>query len=336
MFSVIVFLNDFDSSKNIKKKAKKLFEQINKTKDIEYIFVVENKNIQLIDLFQEMEIKNKNANFKFSYYSKETSFNILMKNISRLISNDYFFIVSGFSIINNDFIKTISSIVEKNDVDVIEFRPFLDGFIEWEAADRLAKNKLNKLLKIRDNKDIIAYTFPFTYNKIFSTDLLAKTLKSHFSVKDFKDNSDYLFSSLLYFLFLNASTYWYIPASLSSFEIDEVHVKNFNDIFYQWNLIQNKCRENGDYVEEINYAKWFHLDIFMCALYSVKSIFDFKNNLPKKYYEKLQAIKEKEFNDFELKNLYMVSSENKNNEIELLRKINPISKWNKLLKELED
>ena len=335
MFSIIVFLGRYKNEAIAKKFFNKLSNLIQQQKNIEIIFIVEGKEEFLLNIIQNFQEKNLDVFVKFIYISKRISFDKIMLNINKLITNDYFFILDNSITMDNKSLNTLSRILKNNELDILEFRPEFSKILKWKPIDRLEQNKINKKLEINKNESIIAFTFPFIYNKVISSDLLDKTLKMN--VIENNNDSSIFFSSLIYLLFLEASKYFYLPETLSNIEIIEEDIPNFNKLIQQWNSIQSIFKEKNKFVKEINYAKFFYLKVIICSLLSNNSILNLikaKNNLiQKKYCDKLKQIKKDEFLHFELENSYMIMNNSK--EVQLLKTFYPISKWNKIFKELE-
>lgn len=340
MFSVIILFNQLRKEIITKKFFSKLASSLRNQQEIEVIFVIEN-DYELINYIQEFQNANHNCIVKFVFSNRENSLNRILEQVNKLVTNDYLFFLTFPSKIVPGFFNTITKIIDANNPDIIEFKPLLDNFIKWNPKDRLASNKYNVVLKIKDNPDIIAFTYPFIFNKIISTSLLNTVLK-FFATDTMYDTSNILFTYLVYLLFLKANKYYYLPNQLISIEIEEKHILNYNSILSQWDVIQEKYSNEHKYLEEISYAKLFYLKIILCSMYlqgksNIKEKLKTKkyttNLSQKKYQEKLDQITYSEFKDFHLKNKYMLLP----NSIEanILKQNFPISKWNKLLKELE-
>ena len=340
MFSIIILFNEYKKESITRKFFSKLSSSIKTQKETEIIFIVEN-DYYIIDYIQEFQNDNPNTIVKFIYTNKRITLNKMLEKINKLITNDYFFFLSYPSEIAPGFFNNIIKIIDNNSPDIIEFKPSLTNFIRWNPNNRLDSSKFNKLLKLANNNDVVAFTFPFIFNKIFSSTLLNRTIK-HYLRKTDSDNSNIFFTYLTYLMFLKANSYWYITNQLITFEVNEIYILNFNSIFTQWDIILEKFNIEAKYLEEINYAKFYYLKIILCSLYSlknpkIKKIMN-KNNSndlnQKKYQDKLDQIAYSEFKDFYLKNKYMVL--NNAPEISLLKQNISISKWSKLLKELEN
>ena len=340
MFSIIILFSEVKKETSIKKFFSKLSSSLRNQKEIEIIFVVEN-DYNLINYIQDFQNKNNNCIVKFIFSNRENSLNMILEQANKLITNDYLFFLSYPSRIVPGFFNTITKIIEFNTPDIIEFKPSLLNSIKWNPKDRLKSEKYNTTLRIKENPEIIAFTYPFIFNKVISTNLLNTTLKS-FLTDTMYDASNILFTYLVYLLFLKANKYYYLPNQLLSIEIEEKHILNYNSILSQWEIIQNKYVSENKYLEEVSYAKFFYLKVILCSLYSqnksnIKDKITNKKHVSnlsqKKYQEKLDHIIYSEFKDFHLKNKYMLISELK--EVNILKHNYPMSKWNKLLKELE-
>lgn len=343
MFTIIVFLIEEKNKLQEKKVFSRLSSLIEKQKKIELIFVVDDKSYSWISLVENFQNKNPNLIVKLVFSSKKISFNNLLENATKLITNDYVLFFHPSSSFEDDFLESVSRVINKNpNLDIIEFKTKISGILKWKANNRLTKNKVDKLLKISENPEVIAFSFPFIYNKAVSTNLLVKSIKNFW--KEFnEDFSTLLFSRFIYLIFLNAKNYYYDSKLLVELNISDELIPNYKNVINCWILIEDIFIQENKFVEEIRYAKLFYLKIILCSLYSMqgmikvkKIINNHKNNLlQKKYYEKLSKIEDQEFKHFVIKNKYMLQKQNLV-EINLLKQHHPISKWSKLIKELKN
>lgn len=339
MFSIIVFLNELNKEENPKKFISSIFSSIKKQKNTELIFVINKKDIDTIDLIQSFEKKEKSAIVKYMYTSREMSFNKYIQNINNIITNDNFFILSYPSMLDEKVIEKLSKIVSTYNPDVIEFKPSFSGLMNWKPSNRLTNDKCNKLLKIEAHPEIVAYSYPFIYNKVFSTNVLNKTIKRLKFIDE--SISNIFFTSFIYSLLINSETYFYIPNDFYDFNISTNNIPNYKDVFLQWKTIIDIYNVDKKYYEEINYAKYYYLKIILCSLYVSHDKFfisklKHKNEntiLQKKYFDVLNQVLDKEYNHFGNNNKYMMLSSK--NEANILKENYPISKWSKLVKELE-
>lgn len=337
MISLIILFDKDKKTFSTKKFFSKLLSLINKENGIEIIFIIEN-DYELIDYIQELENDNPNAIIKFVFASKKTTFNKIIEKARKLITNEYFLIINQNSEILPDFFNVIHKIIKTNNPEIIEFKPSLSKLVKWNPQNRVDEDKNNKLLDINENKEIVSYSFPFIFNKVFSTSLLNKVINKHL-IKTDGDNSNILFTYLTYLMFLNAKTYWYFPKQLVVFDVIESNFQNYNSVLSQWDIIEERFQVEDKFIDEISYAKYYFLKIIICSLYLSNTTkmqkLRMKSNLnQKKYQEKLNQILANEFKDFELKNKYMILNKN-SKEVSLIKKNHAIAKWPKLIKELE-
>lgn len=337
MISLIILFDKDKKTFSTKKFFSKLFSLVNKEKGVEVIFIIEN-DYEIIDYIQEFENNNPNAIVKFVFGSKKTTFNKIIEKARKLITNEYFLIINQNSKILPIFFNVVNQIIKGDNPEIIEFKPSLDKLVKWNPQNRLNEEKNNKLLNINDNKEIVSYSFPFIFNKVFSTSLLNKVINKHL-IKTDGDNSNIFFTYLTYLMFLNAKTYWYSPKQLVVFDVIENNFQNYNSVLSQWDIIEERFQVEGKFIDEISYAKYYFLKIIICSLYLSNTTkmqkLRIKSNLnQKKYQEKLNQILANEFKDFELKNKYMILNKN-SKEVSLIKKNYAIAKWPKLIKELE-
>lgn len=340
MFSIVIFLNELEKNENPNKYIASIFKAIKKQKESEIIFVLNGKNAKLIDEIQKYENTNKSINIKYLFTSKLLPFNKYIQNLNDLISTDFFIILSYPSQLSETSIQTIVRTIKNNEkVDIIEFKPVFNKILNWKPKSRLSTAKQNKLLKINENPEIIAFSFPFIYNKVISTNILNKIVKM--TRVDEETSSNIFFSSCIYSLLLSSSKYIYVPQPITEVYTSKNNIMNYKDVLNQWKIIENIYQIEKKYIEEISYAKYYYLKIILCIMYSISdksfsSLLGKNENkvLQKKYFETLKIIDE-EYSHFSNSNKYMIPNEKTSKETTLLRDSLSISKWSKLSKELE-
>lgn len=340
MFSLLVIIDETKPEKDLKiflKKLLKLIKSSKNNKDLEIVFVFNEKNITLVNLMDNFLELNENIFIKFIYSSKYLTFNKIIQNFSTLVNNDYFLVLFDVDDFDANFFDKATRELKKEKVDILEFQINLKGKnLKWKPKKRNSNEDLNKVLNISKNPKIITTSLPFIFNKFISLELLRKTLP--IIDKKNKDVSNELFSEIIYLIFLNAEKYKFTTELFLNINIDErAQFIDYDDIIKMWNMIKSYFINYEKYLQEIDYAKLFYLKIILCSFYSFeifKNLLNKKRSfLQKKYSEKLNVIIKNDFNNFYLKNDYMLNSDLK--EVKILKENHRISKWNKLFKELE-
>lgn len=288
----------------------------------ELVLVVDTNAEGVLDVIEAIPAKLKRR-VKVIYNSKRSGRNDAIKNGAALASGDYSMITSVADSFDNNFVlNTLKLIKEKDGVDIIEFKAKFKDPIKF--AGKIRKTQ-NKTIVIKDNKKILAYTYPFDFNKIFKTEVLRGVAKlpkvldvnSKFSIK------------YAYLPFYVADTY---STSNKTLVISKSTLaSNFNPLLInrQWkSLIELDSKYLDDaYYTELMYAKMFHQLVFMFGFVGVsknKVLLTKLNTMYKK------GLKE-EFENFFTENKYMLLD---NKETALITDNDTPSKLTKVFKRM--
>lgn len=333
MISLITYFNK-NNMKTINKFLLTMsLIEIKDEEKIELIFVVQNNASNIINEIQKFYKTNNVFKIKIIYCVKTLSLNQQLNFAIKQISNKYLWILNPNIKYENKDLKNLVTILKKEEIDIIEMKPKFGGIIKWSPTERTIIKPYTAINLSKENK-IIAYTFPFLLNKVFSKKIIQKIFESNL-LNTHMDSSTNLSIELLYFAFLYAKTYLWMPNSNVLINIDEENILNYKYTIQEWNHLESIYQKESKYIQEIKYAKIYYLQLFLAGIYSVRNTNFFNKDykiLQKKYYEKLLKIKKEEFENFDIDNKYMLS---KNNENVLLKEIQPINKWNKIFLMLE-
>ncbi|EIN15103.1 Glycosyltransferase [Mycoplasmopsis agalactiae 14628] len=236
------------------------------------------------------------------------------------------------------FVRQLLETISKYDADIVEFRPRLVNTIRWKPFPRLEPNKIFALSK---NPEVVAYSYPFIFNKVFKTKLLNSLPK--FKLRELNDTKLQVY--LNYLLLINASTYAYTNEVIVRENIQSDMWLAPNNFIYQFNELLSYVKMNNlKLQQEIKYAYYYFLQIFLAGLiktwrarFSLSVITDYINyneKRSKKFAEDLYKHLQKMHNDDKLffeTNIYMLKSNIESNSLKYLPNID---KWSDILGEL--
>ncbi|MBT1343744.1 glycosyltransferase family 2 protein [Mycoplasma bovis] len=235
-------------------------------------------------------------------------------------------------------VRQLLECISKYDADILEFRPHLVNTIKWKPSPRLeAKNTFN----ISKNPEVVAYSYPFLFNKIFKTKLLTSLPK--FKFRELNDTKFQVY--LNYLLLIHANTYIYTNDVIVRENIQSDMWLAPNNFIYQFNELLNYAKMNNIKLQqEIKYAYYYFLQIFLGGLlktwrarFSLSVISDYINyseKRSKKFAEDLYKYLQKMHNEDKLffeTNIYMLKSNLESNSLKYLPNID---KWSDILGEL--
>lgn len=334
---MITFIVEFceDSFKKTKSFLLNLSDIVEEIKDAEVIFITKSDKMCPID---EIVIPFMNSNplikTKIIYSSKTLSLNKQIKYSTKISSTDYVWFINPLVKYNKTMVLNVVNILRRKEIDLVEIRPELCGLIKWEPKSR-HDLKPSTRLKIDENEKIVAYAFPFIQNKVFSKKSVMNVLENNKIINNI-DISSSLSIEFLYLFLLEAKTYAWISNGIVPINISEGNIPYYKHLFDEWSRVQKKYLEENRLISELKYAEAYHLLIIISSLYGIKSInsiFNESQVFKKKYHAKLMKLWQSDMEFFDIENKYMV---NKNNENILLRHVQPINKWSKLLANLEN
>ncbi|WP_326495214.1 glycosyltransferase [Mycoplasmopsis felis] len=330
--SIISLVNK--SARDVNSFLKHLKYQENQ--DFEIILCLNNnKNTQKIinEINEYYSFFNSRLKLIYNFKNISNQYNLLSS--FNVISGDYVVVLNSDNKLKKHYIDKMIKDSQEYDVDILEYQPRIIGSIRWKPKQRL---DISQKLSIRKQKEIIAYSYPFIFNKIYKRTLVQKVFE--YSPKNLNDTK--MCVELNYLLLLNADTYFYLNY--------RIHREQFNsNIWFNTHKIAQSF-ENVEKItnsiwkdfwnDELAYAKYYLVKLVLTAFlnetfFLYKKFYKNQRSLIKerktilmiqKHYEVLKKL-EKDFNktDFINQNKYMLK---KTTETYLLQ-----SKYEKLIKE---
>lgn len=319
---------------------KSLTEQDNQDFEIILCLNKSSNNKRIFDVIQE-HYEFFGSRLKFLVNSRRESIQYTLANAFALAKGEYVTVLNSDTTIKKYLVREISTYASDLDVDILEFKPRMIGSIAWKPHPRI--QNVNTRIKIADSPDIIAYSFPFIFNKIYKKSLIKKLIK--FKPSTVTDTK--LAIELNYRLLLLAKTYSYIDIRIKREYFGVDNWINPHSFITKFDALEPFFKTSDrKLMHEFNYAKYFFIKIFLAGLLTdtnyrnINTIMNYKQVLEKrshKFKDKLKEIIKKyessnEYKIFCETNIYMQFD---NTETNWLRNSNPINKWNKILGELE-
>ncbi|VEU60645.1 Glycosyl transferase family 2 [Mycoplasmopsis bovigenitalium] len=235
---------------------KQLQEQNNQ--DFEIIFAITKASKKMHPLIQEIS-GFFGSRLKIIFNTKRKSIQSDVINAFRLVKNNYVYVLNSDAEIKENFVKKITSKLDENQPDILEFRPNLKGSIKWKPNPRI---KSDELFKIKTNPEYVAYSFPFLFNKVFK-----KSLIDNFTKYRSKEINDSKFGiELLYILLINSTSYLYWNESMcKEFISSEIWFSPSNFIS-QFRAVETYLESHNIYLKhELDYAQIYFLHIVLAG-----------------------------------------------------------------------
>ncbi|MEE3928463.1 glycosyltransferase [Mycoplasmopsis ciconiae] len=281
------------------------------------------------------------SRLKIIYNSKRQSqqFNII--SAFRICKGDYVTIINSDTSLRKYYISRMGEVASRYDVDILEFKPRFVGSIRWKPKARI---NLSEPVKIANNPEVIAYSFPFIFNKIFKKSLVKK-LEKHKTSSSSTDNKFAI--ELNYLLLLNAKKYMYYDQRLKREYFDLETWLNPQGFLTSFNAIDPVFKLHSQKVTyEFDYLRAYFMKLFLPGLlkgtfvFNKQYIFNHKileQRRGEKIISKLDDIIKKvetteAFKIFKETNIYMLKD---NKETSLIKKRLDVSEWDDILQELE-
>lgn len=302
------------------------------SQDFEIILCVD-KNSEAKNIFQVISKYKKFFGQRLIVITntKNNSYQQNLVSAFRIAKGDFVFVLNSDSNSKKYYVKKISDLALKYNVDVLEIKPRLVGSARWKPEARII---LNKPVQITNNPEVIAFSYPFIFNKVFKKSLVKKL--TQYQVKSLNDNK--LAIELNYLLLLNATTYMYHDIRIfKEFYSPDIWLNTKNALL-AFEEIQKYSESKGlDFNEELEYARYYYLKIvhyglltgttFVYRTWKSKDEIEEKRsstfiNRHIKTLEKFES--SNEFHDFQANNTYFGSSKK---EVAILKE--PISKLKK-------
>lgn len=237
----------YKRAKVLPKYFEKLSEQTNS--DFELVLVVDTNNERVLRYIDKYK-KTIKGQIKVIFNSKRYGRNNAIEQAVELASGDYSIIISASNKINENTVDQLLKIIEEKKSDIIEFRARFWSPIRYKGRIR---KKYNKKVKIKDNKDIFAYTQPFEFNKIIKTSILEEVVKMPVFTK--RTNSRYSIE-LFFKALLIAETYSTSNSKVVRSREDKDILFNPLKLSREWDEITSK-KIFKDYHEELVYNQYF-------------------------------------------------------------------------------
>lgn len=279
------------------------------------------------------QIENlKNIKLHVIWTTKKIGFNEMIVKSMEICIGTHALILNPNENLSKTFIKDLNNIVEKNQTsDIFDFKTSIKGFEKWIPKKR-CDLKPNHLFKINEYPEIVAYTFPFISNKLFKVSLGTSVSKKNSYIQ----TNSHLSIEFLYMLLLEAETYVYVDKIIFNIVILKNDIPNYMNFYKEWKSINLQYELKEKFIQEIEYAQMFDIEVIIPLLYSNKNLINFPFiNSPKnkillnKIYEKNLKVREANYNFFASANKYMLFNLL---ETEYLNKSHPPNKWPKISK----
>ncbi|MGY6172197.1 glycosyltransferase [Candidatus Mycoplasma pogonae] len=246
------------------------------------------------------------------------------------VSGDYVVIAYPEIILKPFFVKSFLHYAEKYPVDLIETRPRFKGFFKWTPRARVQPEKI---IDLANNKEIVAFSFPFIFNKFIKSEVFESLAasKNRLALTSTKN-----WIELVYEIFIYTKTYCYINDVLINDWNEGLSSFNSSSFIKQWRNIQANNLLSEKFLDEIQYAKMYFFEIFLSAMIGsakkshLKNLLNFENSF-KKHSQKLNShiekLRKEEFFEIEKTNKYFYNLTTEN---QFLSKFLPPAKWHKI------
>ncbi|UVD81671.1 glycosyltransferase family 2 protein [Mycoplasma iguanae] len=318
-----IIVSSYKQSKGLKWFLKDLEKQTSQSFEvILFIDRPSNSDLTLVDQYSQQfgqQIK------WFINSSSKGNHSNWLKSID-LVSGDYIIFLTPETYLKNDFVEKFEY-YSKFNTDIIEYKPELKGVVKWTPKARL---HANTTLELKNYKAIIAYSFPFIFNKFIKYEVIKNV--SDFTSSKF-DNTRF-WVHFVYKVLANIKNYTFVDEVLATDYVKNLSSFNINLYINEWKEILDLYQKNHkNYNMEIEYAKMFFFHIFLSgfigmACYSkIKSILGLQSK-NKKRLEKLKntmkIIRGPDFKNFVVTNKYLLAS---NEESFFLINFDTATKW---------
>ncbi|WGI36961.1 glycosyltransferase family 2 protein [Mesomycoplasma lagogenitalium] len=318
-------------SYNQKNELKSLLDSclLQKYDDYEVLITVNTPSTDEMNLLEQYKNIFENR-LKVIFNTRRQS---VVKNIFKMLhlaTGQYFIVVYPETNLKDVFVQKFLEYEKEYTPDILEFKPKFKGFFKLEPRKRIEEKQL---FNIQEDKKVVAFTFPTIFNKFYNRKKFIEIIKN----KTFKDaNTKYLID-IVYKTILYFQTYVYIDEVIVNEWNNDISINNPTQIIRDWKNIEIFTKENKpDFLEEIAYAKLFHLQVFVPTILGVtkKSLLkrllrhqEQFSPLVLKYYDKLKIMRKEEFNLITSVNKYIFLN---TDESKLVTNSLPPSKWNSL------
>ncbi|UUD34739.1 glycosyltransferase [Mycoplasmopsis caviae] len=324
------------SAKNLKNILDGMKDQ--NSQDFELILALRTPTAKMYELIEKY-LKFFGTRLKFIVNNRSRSIQSDIVCAFHLVKGSYVTIINCDNWIRPYFAQELTNYIEKYNPDVLEYRPRLVGTVKWKPNSRLEENRL---YNISNQHHVLAYTYPFIFNKVFKKSLISQFTKYRTIVV-----SDSKFCiELNYFLLLKAQSYIYINKRIVREFISSVMWLNPKTFVQQFKAIENYVQTNNlKFEQEIEYAKIYFLQIILGALLNtwrlrfwskgvIRDRINYNEKRAERFINELYRYLKKEHEENNLffnTNIYI----NKNTiESNLLKSLPNIKKWDDILDQL--
>ncbi|VEU70420.1 glycosyltransferase [Mycoplasmopsis glycophila] len=256
--SIISLISSY--AKDVESFLKDLKEQTNQ--EFEVILCI-NKNIEskkILNLVAEYsEFFEGRLIAIFNTRTKSYQDNLLNAfNVSR---GKFVLTLNSESNLKKNYVEKMIENAEREDVDVLEFKPRIVGTTRFKPKARITPNiKMN----VAETPLIFAYSFPFIFNKIFKKSLIKKICNQKIKYT----NDSKLCTMVNYLLLMEAKTYTYLDFRIYREYFDADMWFNSNNFLNTMKAIEQISEEKNLHIkEEIRYATYYLLKILISGFF---------------------------------------------------------------------
>lgn len=233
--------------------------------DFEVVFVLTKPNKKAF-LLLESALEFFGSRLRFIVNSKRRSIQNDIGCSIHLLRNQYVYVLLPQSEIKNNFVSTVVNKLSATPAEILEFAPNITGALKWKPKPRL---KEEHLYTITEEKEAIAYAFPFIFNKIIKRSLLEQFSK--YRTKEINDSQFAL--ELLYLILANAQTYQYWNKKLVNVDIFPSASLNPANFRSQFNIILNYLQTHHIKLNyEVTYAMLYFMQIILMGCLNTREI----------------------------------------------------------------
>ncbi len=308
----------YRSSKSLPKFFDAIVKQL--SNDVEIVCVVDSNLEDVLSTVSEY-VKSMKGRVSIVFNSRRVGRTSAINVGTVTAKGEYSIILSTSNIVPPTLVKNILKTIQEKDADIIEFNAVIKEPLKFDGKIR---KSFKTKVRIREKPEIIAYTYPFDFNKVFKTRILIEATKHHSkSLDNSRFSIEHVYKALMI-----AETY--ATSSKALVQSKSPLSSNFNPLklIRQWSPLHeysNIFQENA-YEQELLYAEFFHESIVLFALVGVSKNKMLMDKVKKAYSKNLET----RFNHFFENNKYAFSD---NKEMKLLKDNKSVSKLSKIYKE---
>ncbi|ADN69038.1 glycosyltransferase [Mycoplasmopsis fermentans] len=325
-----------NSAKSLKNILEGMKDQNNQ--DFELILALRNPSAKMYSIIEKY-LAFFGTRLKFITNNRQRTIQSDIVCAFHLVKGSYATIINSDNSMRSYFAQELTNYIEKFNPDVLEYRPRLVGTVKWKPNPRLEEEKL---YNIQENHQVLAYTYPFIFNKVFKKSLINQFLKHRSIVV----NDSKFCIELNYFMLLKAQSYLYTNKRIVREFIPSSLWLNPKTFIEQFKAIENYVKTNNlKFEQEIAYARMYFLQIFLGALLNtwrlrfwskdvIKDRINYNEKRADRFVNELYKYLEKEHLDNSLffnTNIYVIKN---NFEANFLKTLPKVKKWEDILDNL--